>query len=185
MSKHQILVPLLLLVLSPLSAVAQQADSPKRIAPKLAAMTLSGPGPKGAEAAVLEGITSAGNVRSTDPDFIGGLHTLKDQILRQFELMQNQIRSNHTIVSSQGRDTYHQIYTQFKGLGEAKGGPTSKLTKKQASSPQQPLIAINRLTKPGLVRWHRNLMEARQRGASSGKPVLVVEMLGKLDHEFC
>jgi hypothetical protein len=38
---------------------------------------------------------------------------------------------------------------------------------------------------PGLVRWHASADEARAAARTSGKPVLVFQMLGRLDDEFC
>jgi hypothetical protein len=38
---------------------------------------------------------------------------------------------------------------------------------------------------PGLVRWHENLDAARGAAAASGKPVLVFQLLGRLDDELC
>lgn len=38
---------------------------------------------------------------------------------------------------------------------------------------------------PGFVAWHSNFSEACETSKRSGKPVLLFEMLGKLDDEFC
>jgi hypothetical protein len=43
----------------------------------------------------------------------------------------------------------------------------------------------NRSIKPGLVRWHKSFDEACLAAKSSGKPVLLFQMLGRLDQEFC
>lgn len=37
----------------------------------------------------------------------------------------------------------------------------------------------------GLVAWHTSFSEACKKSKLSGKPVLLFEMLGKLDDEFC
>jgi hypothetical protein len=42
-----------------------------------------------------------------------------------------------------------------------------------------------RKERPGLVSWHQNLKEARTASASTGKPVLLVHVLGNLDDHFC
>lgn len=42
-----------------------------------------------------------------------------------------------------------------------------------------------RTVQPGLVAWHADLADASTRSANSGKPVLVFQMMGKLDQEFC
>ena len=38
---------------------------------------------------------------------------------------------------------------------------------------------------PGLVRWHESVDAARTAATASGKPVLVVQLLGRLDDELC
>lgn len=38
---------------------------------------------------------------------------------------------------------------------------------------------------PGRVSWHASYRDALAASASSGKPVLLFLMLGKLDDEFC
>ncbi|HEY9772356.1 MAG TPA: hypothetical protein V6C81_00950 [Planktothrix sp.] len=38
---------------------------------------------------------------------------------------------------------------------------------------------------PGLVKWHSSFDEAKKASASSGKPILLFEMLGNLDDKFC
>lgn len=48
-----------------------------------------------------------------------------------------------------------------------------------ASSDANPKVA------PGLVRWHADLAAAQAAARVSGKPVLVFQLLGNLDDEFC
>lgn len=38
---------------------------------------------------------------------------------------------------------------------------------------------------PGIVRWHANPAAAHAAAAKSGKPVLLFQLLGKLDDAFC
>ena len=38
---------------------------------------------------------------------------------------------------------------------------------------------------PGLVKWHPDLDTAKRAAGVSRKPVLLVQILGDLDHEFC
>lgn len=38
---------------------------------------------------------------------------------------------------------------------------------------------------PGLVRWHESVDAARTAAAASSKPVLVFQLLGRLDDELC
>ena len=42
-----------------------------------------------------------------------------------------------------------------------------------------------RKVRPGLVNWVPDFEEAKKRAASSGKHILVFQMMGKLDDEFC
>jgi hypothetical protein len=38
---------------------------------------------------------------------------------------------------------------------------------------------------PGKVRWHAHFAAARAAARASGKPVLLFQMMGKLDEQFC
>jgi hypothetical protein len=43
----------------------------------------------------------------------------------------------------------------------------------------------NPKVEPGRVKWHADFATARAASAKSGKPVLLFQMLGKLDDQFC
>ena len=45
--------------------------------------------------------------------------------------------------------------------------------------------ADNPAVAPGLVRWHADLAAARAAAVKSRRPVLVFQLLGRLDREFC
>lgn len=45
--------------------------------------------------------------------------------------------------------------------------------------------AENPSVAPGLVSWHANRQAASAASARSGRPVLVFQLLGRLDEEFC
>jgi hypothetical protein len=38
---------------------------------------------------------------------------------------------------------------------------------------------------PGAIRWHDGLAAARTASKASGRPVLLFQLLGRLDQEFC
>jgi len=44
---------------------------------------------------------------------------------------------------------------------------------------------LNPKVEPGKVRWHPDFATARAASVKSGKPVLLFQMLGKLDDQFC
>lgn len=44
---------------------------------------------------------------------------------------------------------------------------------------------VNPKVEPGKVKWHKNLEEARAASLKSKKPVLIFQMMGKLDDQFC
>ena len=44
---------------------------------------------------------------------------------------------------------------------------------------------VNPKVEPGLVKWHPSLIAAREAAGKSGKPVLLFQMMGKLDDQFC
>src|SRR5438128_2200681 len=43
----------------------------------------------------------------------------------------------------------------------------------------------NPSVRPGNVTWHADFARARAASAKSGKPVLLFQMLGRLDQQFC
>jgi len=43
----------------------------------------------------------------------------------------------------------------------------------------------NPTVEAGAVRWHENLAAARAASVKSGRPVLLFQLLGRLDQEFC
>jgi len=43
----------------------------------------------------------------------------------------------------------------------------------------------NPKVRPGLINWHKSFQDACLASKSSGKPVLLFPMLGRLDQEFC
>ena len=44
---------------------------------------------------------------------------------------------------------------------------------------------VNPKVKPGEVAWHSNFSAACDASKQSGKPVLLFQLLGKLDDQFC
>ena len=55
-----------------------------------------------------------------------------------------------------------------------------------APAPHEVAVAEeNPNVKPGLVKWHASLIDAKSAAEKSGKPVLVFHMMGQLDKQFC
>jgi len=44
---------------------------------------------------------------------------------------------------------------------------------------------VNPKVEPGKVRWHKTFADACAAAKKSGKPVLLFQMMGKLDERFC
>jgi hypothetical protein len=44
---------------------------------------------------------------------------------------------------------------------------------------------VNPRVQPGRVRWHEDFAAACAAGRTSGKPVLLFQMLGRMDQKFC
>ncbi len=44
---------------------------------------------------------------------------------------------------------------------------------------------VNPKVQPGVVHWHPSMRAACDAARKSGKPVLVFQMMGKLDDQFC
>jgi hypothetical protein len=59
--------------------------------------------------------------------------------------------------------------------------PLAALLPAQLADP----AAANPEVAPGLVRWHADLAHAKAAAAASRRPVLLFQLLGRLDREFC
>jgi len=65
--------------------------------------------------------------------------------------------------------------------------PTKKLLAAQTAGAAMPPrdAFVNPKVQPGKVRWHRDFAAACRAAQKSGKPVLLFQMMGKLDDQFC
>jgi len=54
-----------------------------------------------------------------------------------------------------------------------------------ARQPAAPQGFVNPKVEPGKVKWHASFDEARAAAVKSKKPVLLFQMMGKLDDQFC
>jgi hypothetical protein len=73
------------------------------------------------------------------------------------------------------------------GLDQPKGAvieaPTARVVKDRSAPALDGFV--NPRVAPGLVRWHASLAEACARSSTSRKPVLLFQMMGKLDEALC
>jgi hypothetical protein len=61
----------------------------------------------------------------------------------------------------------------------------SRLTSQNEALPAPPVLSANPKVQPGLIVWRKTFDEACKASALSGKPVLLFQMMGKLDDRFC
>jgi hypothetical protein len=61
--------------------------------------------------------------------------------------------------------------------------PTKNLVARGTASPK--VDGDNPHVEPGKVKWHATIADACAASAKSKKPVLLFQMLGKLDDQFC
>lgn len=62
---------------------------------------------------------------------------------------------------------------------------SKKLIAETAPAPRPVASAADNPTvEPGKVKWHRSFEAARTAAANSGKPVLLFQMMGRLDQQF-
>lgn len=69
-----------------------------------------------------------------------------------------------------------------KGLIE---GPLKSLVHDRSSAALAPSGFVNPKVMPGLVRWHPDFAAACDASRNTGKPVLLFQLLGRLDEQFC
>jgi hypothetical protein len=65
--------------------------------------------------------------------------------------------------------------------------PAKRLLAKRTNAATLPSAEqfVNPKVEPGKVRWHKNFADACAAAKKSGKPVLLFQMMGKLDERFC
>jgi hypothetical protein len=68
-----------------------------------------------------------------------------------------------------------------KGKKTIEFGP-KKVVVESAPAPRE--VSENPTVEPGKVKWHKSFAEARAAAKRSGKPVLLFQLMGKLDQQF-
>jgi hypothetical protein len=63
--------------------------------------------------------------------------------------------------------------------------PAKAVVAASAPAPKTDNAFVNPKVEPGKVKWHATFDEACQAAAKSGKPVMLFQMMGKLDDQFC
>jgi hypothetical protein len=63
--------------------------------------------------------------------------------------------------------------------------PTANIVKTSTAISDIDGSFVNTKVEPGAVKWHATLDDACKASAKSGKPVLLFQMMGKLDEKFC
>lgn len=64
-------------------------------------------------------------------------------------------------------------------------GPSKVLLQESAPAEGKPSVSVNPKVMPGLVNWHSNYAAAVVASRQSKKPVLLFQMMGRLDEKFC
>ena len=62
---------------------------------------------------------------------------------------------------------------------------TEALVARSAAAPARAAALDNPKVAPGKVTWHADLAAACAAARKSGKPVLLFQMMGRLDQQFC
>ncbi len=71
--------------------------------------------------------------------------------------------------------------------GGALKAPLPKNPAKTVDNSEKPALkqAPSLKVEPGKVRWHKAIQTAMEASSQSGKPVLLFQMMGRLDDRFC
>ena len=78
------------------------------------------------------------------------------------------------------------IVLSFTGVALLSAVASPSLSGPQSTSPAPAnTVSDPERVEPGLVRWHADFAAARAAATRSGKPVLLFQLLGRLDEEFC
>jgi hypothetical protein len=62
---------------------------------------------------------------------------------------------------------------------------SAKIVKTSSAVEDKDTAFVNPKAEPGAVKWHATFDDACKAAAKSGKPVLLFQMMGKLDEKFC
>jgi hypothetical protein len=73
----------------------------------------------------------------------------------------------------------NQVVPAYLSKGEIEAAPKAVLAAADRAEAANPKVA------PGKVTWHPSFAAACEASKKSGKPVLLFQLLGKLDHQFC
>jgi hypothetical protein len=63
--------------------------------------------------------------------------------------------------------------------------PTERVVERSSGGPAAEQPFVNPKVQPGKVRWHADFAAACTAAGKSGKPVLLFQMMGRLDEKFC
>ena len=63
--------------------------------------------------------------------------------------------------------------------------PTENIVRNLSAAPLQSAAFVNPKVEPGKVKWHPTMTAACVSALQSHKPVLLFQMMGKLDDQFC
>jgi hypothetical protein len=95
-----------------------------------------------------------------------------------------------TVASSRGQTPAPSAPADApKALADIRKGvvenPTKRLVRESSAGPAALAAFTNPKVEPGRVRWHPTFEAACRASIRSGKPVLLFQMMGKLDDQFC
>jgi len=155
------------------SAQAQHANQGEfSSAPVLRGVTNGTIGPKGSDATVIQGII-APPTRTTLND---RLRDNMENFMRSLVPVKNGRIRNNVVPNSTSKD----MSLLLKGPMHGSTAVTEKSEPKVA-----PQAWTEQRVPAGLVEWNADFAKACRSSKISGKPVLVFQMMGQLDHEFC
>ena len=63
--------------------------------------------------------------------------------------------------------------------------PARRVLARSGNASASPAEFVNPKVEPGKVRWHADFAAACAAAGRSGKPVLLFQMMGRLDEKFC
>ncbi len=63
--------------------------------------------------------------------------------------------------------------------------PAKRVLARSTNAPAAPADFVNPKVEPGKVCWHADFAAACRAAGRSGKPVLLFQMMGRLDEKFC
>ena len=94
-------------------------------------------------------------------------------------------RPVEAVIAGKNINIVPKAATDGRAVAHRKATPSANLAKDKSAKSESASTFKNPRVEPGKVRWHKDFDAAKAASKKSGNPVLLFQMIGKLDERFC